>query len=142
MIAWGDGGHLVPIPGILEPEVFHLLGYLKWAERARPGMHESAKHPERPEFLDFTHATIHGEFLVSHAHVRFVGLDIGIGDWLELGCGHRFEEAIFVLACLNFCVIDGKDSLAKHREIHSGLGPLDELLEVGLADRPDRVYIG
>ena len=93
MVRRSEGGHLVPVPGVLEEEVLHLLRDLLRGEEGAPFVGELREHAPRAALFDLAQPAKDRQLVVRHAHVRFVRLDVRLRDGLELGGRHCFQEA-------------------------------------------------
>ena len=89
MVRWGNRGHLVSIPCVLEVEQFHLLRDLKrdihfsnpgregnnrtdlnGREHRTPFSNQFREHAIRSTLFDLSESTEDGEFVVCHTHIR------------------------------------------------------------------------
>jgi len=74
-----QGRHLMSIPCILKEKLFDFLRNLNRSQHLPPLIHQLRKHTIRSTFLHLPEPAKDGEFIVGHAHVCFVGLDVGGG---------------------------------------------------------------
>lgn len=85
MITRRQSRHFVAIDGIVVVEAFDLVGHFAHRVLVFPVVEESLEHAEGAEFVFFTQTTEDAEFGVGHAHVGFVGLDVGFCYWFQFG---------------------------------------------------------
>jgi hypothetical protein len=85
---------LMAIDGIVPEEPADLFVNLPWPHLVAPLVHEMLPHAPRPKLMHFAKASKNTELFVRHAHVRFVRLDVVLGDRFELG-GRRSVNEVF-----------------------------------------------
>lgn len=142
VIAWREHRLLVPVDAVIVEESPCLLIDLSGREAVSPEIAKLLEHAPDAQLLDFTQSSEYRELIVlfqymyqrieekvmaracyRHSHVRFVGLDILLGDGFKLGCW----------GCVQYCV--------QYRKLEGVPGIGDETLEVGFRDASDGINI-
>ena len=69
---------------VVPVEEFDFLVDLLRGELVTPDVYKLFPHTPWTELVDFAEAAEDGEFIIGHAHVFFIGLNVFLCYWLEL----------------------------------------------------------
>jgi len=123
VVTWRQDGHLVPVDRVVVEEVARLLVDLPRAVLVAPEVEQSLVHGPRSQLRDLPQASEDRQFLVRHAHVRFVGLRVGSRGGLQFGGRRGIEERL------------------EDRQVEGSAGVLDEFLKVDFGNRSNGIQL-
>ena len=104
-------------------------------------MHKLREHAPRAAFLDLAQPAEDGKFVICHAHVRFVRLDVVFGDRLELSGGDSVQEPATGSTRLFKARAARANALVQNGQLERVAGVCNKLLQICLADRADRIDV-